>query len=599
MDPTICFFGFFLYFYTLRRSFWMKKHVLKLGILTVALISLVGCGKQGGTKTDNTSQEVTAQKQADKLVRQTEFGPVKGLEEQKTLIWQGIPYGGDTAGENRWKAPTDPKAWTETLATIKPGDIAIQNSAKGVVGSENNLNLDIYRPNNEAKDLPVLIYIHGGNNQTGLAQEVSGASFVENHEAIVVSINYRLGALGFNPLAALKTGTDEENSGNYSLLDINKSLDWVRKNIENFGGNSKNVTVAGFSAGGRDVMALLVSPMFKGKFDKAISLSGGMTIADEKKSQEVFAAAIAPLVVEDQLKATEAEAAAWLLTEEKEVRDYLYQLDASRLSTLMANAGIRMNVFPHLYNDGVVIPKEGFATETYNDVPLMMLTGEQEFSLFARFDPYFAKAVADGSINTDQEKIKQYNFVNKYGGKLYSLFNVEDSAQAMKKNYQGPIYAMEILFGQDEKVVGPEMGTFGSFHGVFVPLFDTANKNYESLIGDGYKSPGAKELSQVFQNYVYEFINDDLSKETQPLEWLEWQAEQKERTLYLDADQEKALVTRGEKTFTYEDVLAEMEADVTLTPEQKEELIKNVLNGRWFSYELDKKYDNVSTFNQK
>ena len=109
-----------------------------------------------------------------------------------------------------------------------------------------------------------------------------------------MSVNYRLGALGFNPLDALKTGSDEENSGNFALLDIAQALDWVEKNIETFGGNKDNVTLAGFSAGGRDVMATLISPTFKGKYDKAISFSGGMTLSDEEESQEIFATAIAP-----------------------------------------------------------------------------------------------------------------------------------------------------------------------------------------------------------------------------------------------------------------------------------------------------------------
>src|SRR5699024_12236744 len=100
----------------------------------------------------------------------------------------------------------------------------------------------------------------------------------------------------------------EENSGNYTLLDILKSLDWLANNIENFGGDSNNITVAGFSAGGRDVMAMLSSPIFEGKFQKAISFSGGLTFADESASQTVFAKAISTLVVEDGIKDSEEEA---------------------------------------------------------------------------------------------------------------------------------------------------------------------------------------------------------------------------------------------------------------------------------------------------
>lgn len=576
-----------------------KKKWMKLGLLGLVSFLFVGCTDNAIDGKDEVSNERVNEIAVDTTIRETTYGLVKGKKENEVLVWQGIPYGGDTSGENRWKAPEDPESWQEPLETTEPGEVSIQSSAEGVIGSEDALNLDVYRPDNETTDLPVLVFIHGGNNQTGHAQEISGASFVKNHDAIVVSINYRLGPLGFNPLPALKTGTDEENSGNIALLDIEKSLEWVKQNIENFGGNSENITVAGFSAGGRDVMAMLISPMFKGKFDKAISLSGGMTIADEKKSQKVFAEAIAPLVVEDKIKNNLEEATEWLLTTDQEVVDYLYELDAERLSGLMTNASLRMSVFPHLYNDGIVIPKEGFDTENYNNVPLMMLSGEQEFSLFARFDPYFEESLKDGSLETDEDMMKRYDFLNNYGGKLYSLFNLEDSAQKMKENYQAPIYGMEILFGEDENVVSEEMSIFGSFHGVFVPLLDTNNKNYDGLVGDAYESKGAADLAMVFQDYLYQFINDDIGNNSQSVEWQEWQADSKENILFLDADKEKAIVKMGNKEYNYTDVLEEMEADTSLSSETKEELVKNVLNGRWFSYELDKEYDNLPYFDKK
>lgn len=390
-------------------------------VLFTTLLTLAGCNQQNSTEsnaTDVTSENIASSETlaSDLLIRETQFGNVKGYEEDEALIWQGIPYGGDTSRENRWQAPTNPQPWSETLDATQAGVVALQAGADGVTGSEDALNLDIYRPNNETEDLPVLVYIHGGNNQTGQAQEISGKSFVSAHDAIVVSVNYRLGPLGFNPLPALKTESDEENSGNYAMLDLAKSLDWIRANIGEFGGDSNNVTVSGFSAGGRDVMAMLISPLFEGNFDKAISFSGGMTVADEEKSQDIFAESIAPLVVEDGVKNDEDEAKEWLLTSDEAVKDYLYNLDGSRLVGLMSNAGIRMDVFPHLYNDGTVMPTEGFDTEIYNSVPLIMLTGEQEFSLFSRFDPYFAEAVSDGTIDTDKDISSQYDFVNKYGG---------------------------------------------------------------------------------------------------------------------------------------------------------------------------------------
>lgn len=576
---------------------------MKWVVLVTTFLTLAGCNQQNSTEsnaTDVTSENIASSETlaSDLLIRETQFGSVMGYEEDEALIWQGIPYGGDTSGENRWQAPTDPQPWSETLDATQAGVVALQAGADGVTGSEDALNLDIYRPNNETEDLPVLVYIHGGNNQTGQAQEISGKSFVSSQDAIVVSVNYRLGPLGFNPLPALKTGSDEENSGNYAMLDLAKSLDWIRANIGEFGGDSNNITVSGFSAGGRDVMAMLISPLFEGKFDKAISFSGGMTIADEEKSQDIFAESIAPLVVEDGVKNDEDEAKEWLLTSDEAVKDYLYNLDGSRLVGLMSNAGIRMDVFPHLYNDGTVIPTEGFDTETYNSVPLIMLTGEQEFSLFSRFDPYFAEAVSDGSIDTDQDISGQYDFVNEYGGQLYSLFNLEDSAIKMTSNYNAPIYGMEILFGENPDYISEEMAKIGSFHGVFVPLLDTDSESYAELVTDSYESQGAKELSVMFQNYIYEFISSGNPNGENLTEWTEWQKDADENILFLDADDSVAIAKMGKKEFDYASVLAAIENDRSITEEQKADLLSEVMNGRWFSYELDKKYHNLSEYDQ-
>lgn len=109
---------------------------------------------------------------------------------------------------------------------------------------------------------------------------------------MVVSVNHRLGLLGYNALPAIQTGTEEENSGNFGLLDLAAALDWVAENAESFGGDSGNITVTGSSAGGRNVMAMLISPVFEGKFQKAISYSGGMTVADMEDSQRVEARAL-------------------------------------------------------------------------------------------------------------------------------------------------------------------------------------------------------------------------------------------------------------------------------------------------------------------
>lgn len=572
-------------------------------LVVVALLALstvftnVNAINETGIKTA-ISEDLKTQLASNLTLRSTEFGIVKGSVDTKhdTLFWKGVPYAKAPVGELRWKKPADLDKWTGVLDTTQSANFALQLNGNEIVGVEDSLNMDIYRPNNKTENLPVLVYIHGGNNQTGKSEEIKGNAIVNDIDAVFISINYRLGPLGFNPLPALNTGNNEEDSGNYTLLDIAKALDWIKGNIHSFGGDPDNITISGFSAGGRDVMAMLISPLFDGKFQQAISFSGGMTIADKGASEKVFAKAIAPLVVEDKVKANEDDAYKWLLTKDPNVKTYLYSIKSERLVSLMTNAGIRMSVFPHLYNDGYVLPKEGFNTVNYNSVPLIMLTGTGEFSLFAKWSPYFQSYFDDnGRI---KENIKEFEFASQYGGKLYDLFNVIDSAEKMAPFYKANIYGMEIKFGENSDIVGDDMALFGAFHGVFVPLFDSDSQNYIEFTGeDAYSSKGAHELSTIFKKYIYNFIRTGTPNSNELVEWRNWSAQNNDEgksLLYMDADKNKAIISMGGKMFTYQDVLNEMDKDHTISQHVKEEIISEVLNGRWFSTELDKKYGNKS-----
>ncbi|ULQ49563.1 carboxylesterase family protein [Liquorilactobacillus nagelii] len=532
------------------------------------------------------------------LIRQTQFGQIEGESKNSILDWKGVPYGGNVSGKNRWKSPTNPTKWTGVKKTTASLTALQYNNGK-VVGEENNaLTLDIYRPDTTTKNLPVIVYVHGGNNQTGSSAEISGANFVKNHNAIFVSVNYRLGVLGFNPLSALKVGTRAEESGNYALLDLHKSLSWVKNNIANFGGNSKNITIAGFSAGGRDVMAMLISPLFKNQFNKAIVFSGGMTLSNETKSQKVFAKALAPLVVQDKIKKTQKAAQKWLLAKKnaKQVRKYLYSIKPARLTKLMTNAQIRMANFPHLYQDGYVIPKNGFSTKNYNSVPVILFSGSREFSLFALTDNYFYKSFQNGTISTNKKTANKFNYVSKYGSQLYSRFNLEDSANKMLANgYKAAIYGMQMNFGNNAKVVGSKMGLLGAFHGVFVTLFDPDNTTYKPYVGDAYQSVGAKKLSTEFQNYIFNFINSgDGSSSKNSVTWAKYNSQH--QTLRLSATKTNTIAVMKKKIYTDQTVFKELEKDKTISSSDKNYLIKHVLNGRWFSRGLDQKFNNMSYF---
>ncbi|WP_180336082.1 carboxylesterase family protein [Pleomorphomonas diazotrophica] len=531
------------------------------------------------------------------IVQYLEHGKVSGREVNhgKTLLWLGIPYAEPPVGALRWKAPRPLPASVGDIDATRSGPLCPQLHAGRLVGSEDCLTLDIYRPNSPETDLPVLVYIHGGNNQNGTSQEFDARHLAVTVNAVVVSVNYRLGLLGFNSLPTLRNGSAEENSGNFSLLDMSQALRWVKGNIAAFGGDGGNITVAGFSAGGRDVMAMLISPVFNGRFQKAISISGGMTVANAEASARLTATALAPLVVADNVKADQEAAYQWLLAASPEVDDYLRVLAADRLAGLMTNAGIRMAVFPHLFNDGVVLPKDGFAKATYNSVPLIMLTSSKEFSLFARSDPEFA-AISDEELMADAEGLRAYAFANDYGSKLYELFNAQDSATAMFAGYRAPIYTLRIAWGGNPNIVGERMATvYGSFHGVWIPFVTSATSGFSAGFPAVFDNPGARDLSGKLGHYLGNFLRTGDPNGEGLVSWEPWRSETGGPTqLVVDADADKAIISMTEERMRYDDVLAEMEADRSIPEADKRYLIEKVLNGRWFSRRLDQHFGNAS-----
>lgn len=518
----------------------------------------------------------------------TTTGPVQGSAEHGISCWTGIPYAKAPEGKLRWMAPVPPTTWSAAYDATRPAKMCLQVSSEGVVGQEDCLNLNIYRPTGMPGKLPVLVYIHGGNNQLGNSTEFTPSYLAGRLNAVIVTLNYRLGALGFNPLKVLNTGDPEQSSGNFALLDQRLALMWIRNNIDAFGGNSHNITVSGFSGGGRDVMAMLISPLFANTFDKAIVFSGGMTTADKNDAESIFARQLAPLVVKKGIKKDIPSAEQWLLTPSAKVKAFLYRLPAVQLAALFGDAGIRMKRFPHLYRDGVVLPASGFTTATYNAVPLIMITGQQEFSFFARRDAMFTAAVKKGTLATNTVLLNKYNFASKYGGLMYSLFNVDASAAKMYKSYNAPIYGMEFRYGSDAFVTGDKLAQIGSFHGVFMPFWDSSK--YAEFTQDALKLEGTRQLGEAFNNYLKHFIESGSPNSRTQVTWQRWTPENGaagQSLLIMDANKQKPIIYMSNKSYSYADIIREMDRDNMLSAKEKSQIMKQVLNGRWFSEALD------------
>ena len=216
-------------------------------------------------------------------------------------VYAGIPYAAPPTGELRWREPQDPEPWEGILhadsfapMSMQPQNSVIYISLAQIVGyhdyqislkdnfrepnSEDALYLNIWKPAGEQKKLPVLVYVHGGSLQTGQPWygDYRGEGLARKG-IVVVNMGYRLGVFGFLATEELQAESPSGTTGNYGLLDQIKALQWVQENIEAFGGDPDNVTLAGESAGSACVSALCTSPLAKGLFRRVIGESSTTT----------------------------------------------------------------------------------------------------------------------------------------------------------------------------------------------------------------------------------------------------------------------------------------------------------------------------------
>ena len=429
------------------------------------------------------------------LLVSTSSGIASGIKNSGVISWNNIPYAEPPVEDLRWKAPRDFKSdlliqdsKQITYCVQEPSGLGGADGETLVVGSEDCLYLDIKAPKNIDKPLPVMFWIHGGGNTTGRKDIYDFSKMVKNHQVIVVTINYRLGPLGWFTHPDIQGNQEDiDKTSNFGTLDIIHALKWVNENISNFGGDKNNVTIFGESAGGHNVLSLLVSPLAKGLFHKAISQSGYTTSISAQKAYK-----------QNEYSDTSAN------TSSEFVRKTLSKFDNKPTDTRQMLLALsvediyqeyigksNLNI-PLLTNDGIVIPRIGLKNalskkEHVQDIPFIAGSNRDEVKLWLGSATYFVElkfSFLGNIFNVPRVKLKDkdaFEAFNYYRSNAWQIRGVDEPLSALKSAGFNNLYAYRYDWDDHRKyLIGDFQELIGAAHATEIPLLTGNNK----LVGE-------------------------------------------------------------------------------------------------------------------
>jgi para-nitrobenzyl esterase len=376
---------------TNRRNFFLSLGAGAAGLSISPALALSSCTVQEGKKQNDGQLLFIGD---DIAVADTAYGKVRGFILRDIYTFRGIPYGADTSGKNRFMPSQKPEPWTDIRPAVWWGNSApqiMENRYANVYASfidhwnyddvsENCLSINIWTPGyNDGRKRPVIVWLHGGGftNGNGIEQDgYKGENLSRFGDIVFCSLNHRLGPLGYSNLAGVG-GERYAASGNAGMMDIVAALEWIRDNIENFGGDPANVTIIGQSGGGAKVTTLTAMPSAKGLFHKAVVLSGASTHSGDKEYCEKLGAYVLKEAGLKPLQIEKLHEIPW--------RDYIDIANrASRKLSEEMGPGdgiMRRGFNPSV--DGNILPQHPYfpeAAPTAADVPMLICSTLNEMS---------------------------------------------------------------------------------------------------------------------------------------------------------------------------------------------------------------------------
>jgi len=537
--------------------------------------------------------------------------------------WLGLPYARPPVGELRWRAPQPPQASSVTREALVAGASCVQlanelettEEKPGTpIGSEDCLYLNVYAPRFQPGEvpsgkarLPVMVWIHGGGNTIGSGSFYDGSVLAGSHDLVVITVNYRLGPFGWFRHSALRADQagQAERSGNFGTLDLIQALRWVQENAAAFGGDPGNVTIFGESAGGSNVMSMLLSPLAEGLFQRAILQSAG-TRTTEPPAGESFADDPVPghahssnetllaLLQRDGTAADRAAAKAALAAlDAGEVARYLREQDAYEMHATYVeegDEGFGMFDMPKLFRDGAVIPREAphdrFASGAYHRVPVILGSNRDEQKLFLSADPEHVQWIL--GLYPRLRDPERYQIISGYMSRAWKANSVDEFARRMRP-IQGPtVFAYRFDWDEEPTLLGADLSALlGAAHLFEVPFvlghWDLGPRTGMIFIDDN--ESGRLELSSAMMSYWAQFAytgDPERGRDGSLPPWKAWDPRRPDADQFIVFDTAvDGGIRMSSETESPAALLAELAADPRLASAEERCALFGQLNGWW------------------
>lgn len=468
--------------------------------------------------------------------RRVAGGEIIGSREADgTHAWRGIRYARPPVDALRWRAPQPVSAWDGVFHALERGPMAPQYagllapvSAKlygRILGDEDCLSLNVFAPSwapaavpAGGQRRPVMVWIHGGGNAVGTSASYDAARNYASHDGmLVVTVNYRLGVLGWFCHPALHeadAATPEERSGNFGTLDLIASLYWVRDNIAAFGGDPDCVTIFGESAGGQNVLTLLASPLAAGLFHRAIAQS---PVAETFSVQEATERNDSPLEsrrtssheVAARLwaaagRALDVDAADQALraVPATELATWLRSLAPEELLRVFKPGSVGICLSPRPVRDGVVLPRdplpEVFRRGAWNRVPVILGSNRDEYRTFLADKPEHVRLLF-GKLPLLRDRA-EYITESDFHSQAWRALHVEEPADAMLAGGHGDVWTYRFDWDEAPAVplIRPDI-LLGAAHGMEMAFAfrDTAGELDIFGVNTPFNRAGRRAVAQA------------------------------------------------------------------------------------------------------